>query len=228
MRRIEIYPSLLSADFSRLGEEMKAVEKAGANGFHLDVMDGHFVPNISFGPPVIRSIRKVTDLPLWAHLMIEEPGRYLDDYHKAGVEGIVIHTEIQEDAIELSSHIHNLHMEAGVSIKPDTDVRTLEGILDHFERVLIMTVQPGFGGQSLIPNPLKKIPVIRAMSKGRKKSLIIEVDGGVNEQTVIQVVQAGAEALVAGSAIFHQPNPAQALKRLRDLTDTALNDRNCQ
>ena len=216
MRKIAIYPSILSADFSRLREEILLVEKAGADGIHLDVMDGHFVPNISFGPVVVCSIRKVTNLPFWAHLMIEEPDKYLEVFKNCGVEGIVVHPETGKDISYLADRIHNLGLKAGVALNPETNIEVIENTLDQFERILIMTVHPGFGGQSFIPGPLKKITALRGIVASFSSPPVIEVDGGIDLRTAPRVVNAGADALVIGSAIFRTDDPASALVGIRN------------
>ena len=221
MRRIEIYPSILSADFSRLADQIAQVEKAGADGIHMDVMDGHFVPNISFGPVVVRSIRKTTRLCFWAHLMIENPNQYLEPFCKAGVEGIFVHPETGEDMAALSEQIHAMDMEAGVAINPETGIDVIEASLPHFERVLVMTVHPGFGGQSFMAEPLEKIITLKKRTASWSRPPLIEVDGGIDVQTAPPTVRAGADALVAGSAIFGTEDPAAALKAIRKAAEEA-------
>ena len=209
---IEICPSILSADFSNLGKAIVGVEAGGADQIHLDVMDGHFVPNISFGPPVIKGLRQVTDLPFWAHLMISEPEKYIDAFVKTGVNGIVIHAEIQANVIELARQIHGHGIGAGISLNPATPIEPYMDVLDNFDRILIMTVNPGFGGQAFMPGPLEKIKKVRAQFGHR---IDIEVDGGVDTHTAATVVDAGANMLVAGSAIFCTGNPGKAVTALR-------------
>jgi len=209
---IEISPSILAADFGNLKEEIKLVEAAGADSIHLDVMDGHFVPNISYGPPVIKSIRKLTTLPLQAHLMIENPGRYLEDYAACGVEGITIHLEIAEDAGQLATAIRKLGIAPGLAINPDTEIDSNLETLRLFDRLLFMTVYPGFGGQSFLPAPLKKIEKIASLPG----IPLIEVDGGINIDTAPLAIAAGAGSLVAGSAIFRSADPAASIKSLRN------------
>ncbi|MFH1942879.1 MAG: ribulose-phosphate 3-epimerase [bacterium] len=219
MGRVAIYPSILSADFSRLAEEIAVVEKAGADGIHLDIMDGHFVPNISFGPPVVRSLRRVTVLPLWVHLMIEKPSKYLEAFKECGVQGITVHAEVPEDLESLSSTIHRLGLEAGISINPGTRLDAIDEVSDCFERVLVMTVEPGFGGQAFMPDPLEKIRVLKQNIRSRRKPLLIEVDGGVDRTTAPRIVEAGTDVLIVGSAIFGADDPASELKAIREAAE---------
>ena len=216
MGRVALYPSILSADFSRLAEEIALVEKAGVDGLHLDVMDGHFVPNISFGPVVVRSIRKVTKLPFWAHLMIEEPNKYLEAFRDGGVEGIIVHAEIEDDLTFLAERIHTLGIQAGVALNPETDVGRIEGVLDRFDRILVMTVHPGFGGQSFLPEPLEKIVDLKHRSASWSQSVVVAVDGGIDGKNVFSVVEAGADVVVVGSAIFGADDPVAALRSIRN------------
>ncbi len=222
MSHIQIYPSILSANFASLGEEIKRVEEASADGIHLDVMDGNFVPNISFGPPVIKSIRKVTELPFWAHLMILHPEQYIGDYKNSGVQGIIFHSEVNQDSIALASAIHDAGLEAGISVNPDTDVSDILDIITHFERVLIMTVHPGFGGQSFLSEPSNKISVVRSKAEELGHNLDIEVDGGVNKNNAGELVKKGANILVVGSSIFKSDNYEQVLKDIRNNTEKQL------
>lgn len=222
MGRIAVYPSILSADFSRLAEEIALIEEAGADGIHLDVMDGHFVPNISFGPVVVRSIRKVTKLPFWAHLMIEEPNRYLEDFRDGGVEGIIVHSEIEDDLSPLADRIHDLGIQAGVALNPETGIDRIGEVLDRFERILVMTVNPGFGGQSFIPDPLKKIGLLKRRTASWSHPPVIAVDGGIDAGNVSEVVEAGADVVVAGSAIFRADDPVSALRSIRREAEKSL------
>ena len=219
MRKIKIYPSLLAADFSRLAGQIGEIEKAGADGIHLDVMDGHFVPNISFGPVVIRSIRKTTTLNFWAHLMITDPDKYLKPFHEAGVQGITIHPETGKEIGVLADEIHDLGLSAGVALNPDTDIDVVENVLHKFERILIMSVHPGFGGQSFMPEVLDKIEALDRLFSTMADPPNIDVDGGIDVHTAPRVVKAGATGLVVGSAIFRADNLNSALQSIREAVE---------
>jgi len=211
----KIAPSILSADFSKLGEEIKEVENGGADYIHVDVMDGHFVPNITIGPLVVNAIKPVTTLPLDVHLMIENPDQYIPAFAKAGSSIITVH---QEACIHLHRTIQLIkdhNVKAGVVINPATPADVLLPILPDIDLVLIMTVNPGFGGQLFIPSALKKVEQIAAWRKEMKLSFEIEVDGGVNPKTAIQCTDAGADVLVAGSAVFNQQDRAAAISAIR-------------
>lgn len=198
----ELAPSILSADFARLADEIGAVEKAGADVVHLDVMDGRFVPNFTFGPPVAAAIRKVTSLPLDAHLMVETPSRFLDDFIRAGVNRISVHLEAEPHLDRTLNHIRNAGVLAGVAINPGTPLSALEEVLTLADFVLVMTVNPGFGGQTFIPSMLKKIDRLREMIVLTGSGARIEVDGGVGADNLRDVLDAGAEIIVSGSAVF--------------------------
>jgi ribulose-phosphate 3-epimerase len=202
MSKPEIVPSLLSADFSRLAEEIEKVENAGCRRLHLDVMDGHFVPNISFGPVVIASIRKLTNLYFQAHLMIEHPERYIEAFGRAGSNAIIIHQEVGEGFRDTLREIKRQGMDAGVALKPATPVETIEDILPELDMVLVMTVEPGFGGQAFIPGTEDKVSHLRKLIDGGSLQTAIGVDGGVNDETIRDVVKAGATHLIAGNAVF--------------------------
>jgi ribulose-phosphate 3-epimerase len=199
---VKIAPSILSADFARLGAEIRAIEAGGADYVHIDVMDGHFVPNITIGPLVVDAVRKVTSLPLDVHLMIENPDLYIPEFAKAGADIITVHQEAGAHLHRTVQLIHSLGKKAGVSINPATPVSTLEVILDELDLVLVMSVNPGFGGQSFIPACLPKIAALRREIERRGLAIELEVDGGVKTDNIGQIVSAGADVLVAGSAVF--------------------------
>jgi ribulose-phosphate 3-epimerase len=202
VKHAEIVPSLLSADFANLTDDIGKVEKAGCGRLHLDVMDGRFVPNISFGPVVIKAIRKVTGLYFQSHLMIEEPERYVNAFAEAGVNAIIIHTEACEDPGGTLDRIRELGLEAGLALRPATPLQTLDGLLDKLDIVLVMTVEPGFGGQKFIEGTDDKVKSLRDMLEREGRDIPIGVDGGINTETAPAVVRAGATHLIAGSAVF--------------------------
>ena len=202
VNRLKIAPSILSADFSRLGQEVAAAEAGGGDYIHVDVMDGHYVPNITVGPLVVRAVRRVTSLPLDVHLMIESPERYLADFADAGASGLTVHVETCPHLHRTLQQIKELGCWAGVTLNPSTPVGSLEEILPYVDLVLVMTVNPGFGGQSFIEGTLGKIRRVRAMLDQLGSHADLEVDGGIDPKTAPLVVEAGANVLVAGSAIF--------------------------
>jgi ribulose-phosphate 3-epimerase len=221
MEKVMIYPSVLSADFSRLGDEIITVEKAGADGIHLDIMDGHFVPNLTVGPVVVQWIRKVSGLPYWAHLMIDEPLKFLDPFRKAGVNGITFHPESCSDASAMIDLLRKSGLGVGVALNPETGIDVLEPVLERIDRVLVLTVHPGFGGQQLLPDVLDKINRLRNRIEGQHGRPLIEVDGGIGENTVESVVRAGADVLIVGNSIFGQKDRAAALRRLQKKAEAA-------
>ena len=217
-RIIDIAPSILSADFSRLGEEIEAVERGGATILHVDVMDGHFVPNLTVGLPVVKSIARVTKLPIDAHLMISQPGRYAEQFVAAGAKMVSVH-------VEADAHIHRTLVAiraagalAGVVLNPATPVGSLEEALAFADYVLVMSVNPGFGGQSFIRTSIDKVRRLKAMIDERKLPARIEIDGGIDSGNIAAVVDSGAEIIVAGSAIFGTSNPEGAVRELREAT----------
>lgn len=211
----KIAPSILSANFSKLGEEIKEVEAGGADYIHVDVMDGHFVPNITIGPLVVEAIKPVTNLPLDVHLMIENPDQYIETFTKAGASIISVHQEASVHLHRTIQLIKQHHVKAGVVINPATPADVLLPILPDVDLVLVMTVNPGFGGQQFIPSTLQKIKQLDVWRKERNLDYEIEVDGGVNPETAKQCKDAGADVLVAGSAIFNQADRAQAIRAIR-------------
>ncbi len=210
---VKIAPSILSADFARLGEEIRAVDDAGADWIHVDVMDGHFVPNLTIGPVVIRAIRHITDKPFDVHLMIDPAGPYLEAFAEAGADVITVHAEADRHLDRSLQVIRDLGRKAGVSLNPSTPETVLEHVLDRLDLILVMTVNPGFGGQAFIPAQLEKIRRIRAMIGDRP--IALEVDGGINAETAPQVITAGANVLVAGTAVYGERDYAAAIAALR-------------
>jgi ribulose-phosphate 3-epimerase len=215
--KIGIVPSILSADFTRLGEQVREAEEAGAQRIQIDVMDGHFVPNITMGPMVVEAVRRCTKLPLEAHLMISNPEQYIEEFAKAGADVIIVHQEVSPHLHRIIQQIKAAGKMAGIALTPSTPVIMLEDILSMLDMVLIMTVNPGFGGQEFIPETLPKITHLRQVIDQRGLDCDIEVDGGIYESTVPLVVQAGANLLVAGSAVYNErESVAQAIARLHN------------
>lgn len=215
-RKIEIVPSILSADFARLGEQSREAEQAGADRIQADVMDGHFVPNITFGPMVIKAVRSHTSLPIEAHLMIERPELYIADFVRAGADYVIVHVETCPHLHRAIQQIRGEGAKAGVAINPSTPLASIEEILEYVDLVTVMTVNPGFGGQDFIASMLPKIARLRAAIEARGLDCDIEVDGGIHDQTAPQVVKAGANLLVAGSAVFGTDDGIEAaIERLR-------------
>ena len=214
---IRIAPSILSADFGKLDEEIHKVEEAGAQLIHVDVMDGHFVPNITIGPPVVKSIRKTTKLPLDVHLMISDPDKYIPAFVDAGADMLTVHAEATVHLDRTLNFIRSLKAGVGVSINPATPLTAVEYALGLADMLLIMSVNPGFGGQKFIPYTLEKVREARQVIENRSYRCVIEVDGGIDTDTLPNVVRAGAEVLVAGSAIFHAPDPARKIKEMLEI-----------
>ena len=213
---IKIAPSILSADFARLGEDIKAVVAAGADLIHVDVMDGHFVPNLTIGPPVVADLRKVTDRPFDVHLMISRPDDYLEDFAKAGADYLAVHVETCPHLHRTLQRIRQLKVKPIVVLNPHTPLCSIENVLDMVDMVLIMSVNPGFGGQKFIPSAVPKVAALAAMIKERKLSVEIEVDGGITDQTIGPVAAAGARVFVSGSGVFGHPDGlAPAINGLR-------------
>ena len=213
---VKLAPSILSADFARLGEQVREAEAAGADWIHVDVMDGHFVPNLTIGPLIVRALRPVTRLPLDVHLMIEQPERYLADFAAAGADGLTVHVETCPHLHRTIQQIRELGVRAGVALNPATPLTSLEPILPDVDLVLVMSVNPGFGGQSYIPGSTARIARLRAMLNDIGSAAELEVDGGINPATIGGAVQAGATVLVAGSAIFNRrASVADNIRRLR-------------
>ena len=221
---IEIAPSILSADFARLAQEIEKVEGAGADLIHLDIMDGHFVPNMTIGLPVVTSIRKITRLPLDAHLMIDNPGQYLDDFIEAGINWLSVHVEADVHLERTLQHLRQHGVRSGVALNPATPLSSLEEILPSADFVLVMTVNPGFGGQKFIPSMLKKISRLRDIIVSNNYRTRIEVDGGIGTDNLSDILAAGAEIIVAGSAIFGSKDAAGAVRAMKEMAGKPKRD----
>jgi ribulose-phosphate 3-epimerase len=217
----QIVPSLLSADFARLAEDIAKVERGGAKMLHVDVMDGHFVPNLTLGPPVVQSIRKVTKLTLDAHLMIEDPDTYAPIFIEAGIDQVSVHVEVARHLDRTLRLIQSQGARAGVVLNPATPVSLLDDVLDLADYVLVMSVNPGFGGQEFIPNALNKIRKLDRIRRERRLDFAIEIDGGVSHDNVEAIVQAGCDWLVAGSHIFHSADPTATVKEMQHIAENA-------
>jgi len=218
VRNIDIAPSVLSADFSRLAQEIESVERGGAGILHVDVMDGHFVPNITIGLPVVKSLSKVTKLPIDTHLMISEPGRYAAQFVSAGAKMVSVHVETDANLHRTLMSIKAEGALAGVVLNPATPVGAVEEALNFVDYVLVMSVNPGFGGQKFIPESISKVKRLRQLINERQLNVRIEIDGGIDRTNIETVVEAGAEIIVAGSAIFGTPNAEMAVKELKNAT----------
>jgi ribulose-phosphate 3-epimerase len=218
---VRIAPSILSADFAALGRDIAAVERGGADLIHVDVMDGHFVPNITIGPPVVRAIKRIATRPLDVHLMIESPDRYIDDFVAAGAAMVSVHVEAVPHLHRTISFIRSLGAKAGVVINPSTPVSSLVEIIGDVDFVLLMSVNPGFGGQGFIPHSLDKLRRLRELVAASGSSAAIEIDGGVDSSNVAEIVAAGAEIIVAGHAIFGTADPESATRALRSAASGA-------
>lgn len=212
----KIAPSILSADFSKLGDELRAVEEAGADIIHVDVMDGHFVPNITIGPLVVTGLRKLTRLPLDVHLMIEKPQKFIEEFVKAGSTWITIHAEVCKKLRPIIKMIRNLNVRPGVVLNPSTPLKVLYPILDEIDLVLLMSVNPGFPGQAFIPSTIKKIERLRKIIDQNKYDLEIEVDGGIKIENIAAVSRAGADIFVLGTGIFKTKDYNETIKKLRE------------
>jgi len=216
---IKLAPSILSADFARLGEQIDEVARAGADYIHVDVMDGHFVPNITIGAPVVASIRRVTSLPLDVHLMIERPERYISEFIKAGADIITVHVEASPHLLGTVRAIKEQGARAGVSLNPPTPLSAVDEFVHHVDLVLVMSVNPGFGGQSFIPETLPRIASMRKIIDSRRPGVELEVDGGINADNAPDIVEAGADVLVAGNSVFRAKGGIRAaLQRLKEAT----------
>ena len=219
--RIEIAPSILASNFAKLGDEIRTVEEGGADVLHVDVMDGHFVPNISIGIPVVESLRKATRLPLDVHLMIENPEEYIEEFVRAGANRVLVHEESTVHLDRALAMIREQGAEAGAVINPATPVVMLSEVLDKVDTVLVMSVNPGFGGQKFIPYVIEKVRKLDSMRRAKKLALPIEIDGGVHLENLADVVRAGCDWIVTGSAVFHSPDPEATVREMREIATNA-------
>ncbi len=215
MNNIKIAPSILAADPANLGNELKKIEEAGADYVHIDVMDGHFVPNLAFSPGIVEGLRGICNLTFDVHLMISEPRKYIEAFVKAGADIITVHSEVAGDLRDMADFIHSFGVKAGISVKPGTDISMLEGSIDKYDLVLIMTVEPGFGGQAYIDEMNDKISKAKAMIEKVGKEIELEVDGGVTPKNITVPVSCGANVIVAGSAVFKAPDVKTVICEMR-------------
>jgi ribulose-phosphate 3-epimerase len=218
MKSLKIAPSILSADFSRLKDEIQAVEAAGADWLHVDVMDGHFVPNITIGPVVVEWVRKVTKIPIDVHLMITDPDKYAPEFIKAGADWISVHPDTCPNPNATLNKIRDLGAKSSIAVNPDVSLKKVEGCFSDIDMVLMMTVFPGFGGQAFIPDVLPKIEEVRKRIDQSRSAILVEVDGGIKTDNIDRVCRAGGEVIVSGSGIFKTPNYADTILRMREAT----------
>ena len=218
MKSLKIAPSILSADFSRLKDEIQAVEAAGADWLHVDVMDGHFVPNITIGPVVVEWVRKVTKIPIDVHLMITDPDKYAPEFIKAGADWISVHPDTCPNPNATLNKIRDLGAKSSIAVNPDVPLKKVEGCFSDIDMVLMMTVFPGFGGQAFIPDVLPKIEEVRKWIDQSRSAILVEVDGGIKTDNIDRVCRAGAEVIVSGSGIFKTPNYTDTIRRMREAT----------